>query len=265
MRHAMKWAKALTASLLGAVLLVGVAGGLGLPALAQNAVLNFFETPNSSGDNIFNLNGTWEVDDVSVTATGTELNLIDGVTATTAELNILDGVTATFTELNLIDGVTATTAELNDAADISAQAAIAANGDTLVATAVLHAGKVVDFGKTDGTEVTLPAATGTGHTYTFVMSVAATSSANLIQVANATDVMDGSFALQQDTDADGTVKMYRADVGDDSISFAGAATTGGIVGTRVTCTDYISGFWQCVVWSQSGGGGEVTPFLANVS
>jgi len=48
-----------------------------------------------------------------VTATTSELNIMDGVTATTAELNILDGVTATATELNLIDGVTATTAEIN--------------------------------------------------------------------------------------------------------------------------------------------------------
>ena len=38
---------------------------------------------------------------------------LTGVTATASELNILDGVTATATELNLMDGVTATTAELN--------------------------------------------------------------------------------------------------------------------------------------------------------
>ena len=48
-----------------------------------------------------------------VTATATELNILDGVTASTTELNILDGVTATATELNLLDGVTATTTELN--------------------------------------------------------------------------------------------------------------------------------------------------------
>ena len=48
-----------------------------------------------------------------VTSTASELNILDGVTATTAELNILDGVTSTATELNLLDGVTATTAELN--------------------------------------------------------------------------------------------------------------------------------------------------------
>ena len=52
-------------------------------------------------------------EDVAVTATATELNLLDGVTSTTAELNILDGVTSTAAELNILDGVTSTTAELN--------------------------------------------------------------------------------------------------------------------------------------------------------
>jgi hypothetical protein len=49
----------------------------------------------------------------AVTATGAELNILDGVTSSTAELNILDGVTSTATELNILDGVTSTTAELN--------------------------------------------------------------------------------------------------------------------------------------------------------
>ena len=46
------------------------------------------------------LNGT------AITATGAELNTLDGITATTAELNTLDGITATVTELNYTDGVT---------------------------------------------------------------------------------------------------------------------------------------------------------------
>ena len=48
-----------------------------------------------------------------VTATATEVNLLDGVTATTNELNILDGVTASTSELNTLDGVTSSTSELN--------------------------------------------------------------------------------------------------------------------------------------------------------
>lgn len=52
-------------------------------------------------------------EDVAVTSTATELNILDGVTATTAELNILDGVTSTTAELNILDGVTSTASELN--------------------------------------------------------------------------------------------------------------------------------------------------------
>ena len=48
-----------------------------------------------------------------VTSTTAELNILDGVTSTTAELNILDGVTSTASEINVLDGITSTTAELN--------------------------------------------------------------------------------------------------------------------------------------------------------
>ena len=52
-------------------------------------------------------------EDVLLTSTSTELNVLDGITSTTAELNILDGVTANAIEINVLDGITATTAELN--------------------------------------------------------------------------------------------------------------------------------------------------------
>ena len=49
----------------------------------------------------------------AVTATGAELNILDGVTATATELNILDGLTASTAELNTLNGITASTTELN--------------------------------------------------------------------------------------------------------------------------------------------------------
>ena len=49
----------------------------------------------------------------TVTSTGAELNILDGVTASAAELNILDGVTASSAEINVLTGVTSTAAELN--------------------------------------------------------------------------------------------------------------------------------------------------------
>jgi len=59
-----------------------------------------FNIASHDGTNGLKLGGTL------VTATATELNIIDGVTATTAELNLIDGVTATTAEINYVDGVT---------------------------------------------------------------------------------------------------------------------------------------------------------------
>lgn len=51
---------------------------------------------------------TWKGD---ITATPSELNILDGATLTTSELNILDGVTATASELNILAGTTVTATE----------------------------------------------------------------------------------------------------------------------------------------------------------
>jgi hypothetical protein len=71
--------------------------------------------PNTDGTSgqVLSTNGSGAVSWINA-PTGTVSSLSDlSVTATASELNILDGVTATATELNIIDGVTATTAELN--------------------------------------------------------------------------------------------------------------------------------------------------------
>ena len=84
-------------------------------------------------------------ENVVVSSTATELNILDGVTSTTAELNILDGVTSTTAELNILDGVTATAAELNysDIATLGTSAASKvltanANNLTTISGAVLN-------------------------------------------------------------------------------------------------------------------------------
>ena len=74
-------------------------------------------------------------EDVAITATATEVNLLDGVTATTAELNILDGVTSTAAELNILDGVTSTAAELNILDGVTSTAAELNILDGVTATA----------------------------------------------------------------------------------------------------------------------------------
>lgn len=83
-----------TVSNLGTVTTVDIDGGTidGATIGASSASTGNFTT--------LSINGT------AITATGAELNILDGVTASTAELNILDGVTATTAELNYVDGVT---------------------------------------------------------------------------------------------------------------------------------------------------------------
>jgi hypothetical protein len=88
-----------------------------------------FNIASHDGTNGLKLGGTL------VTATATELNLIDGVTATTAELNIMDGVTATAAELNILDGVTATASELNIMDGVTATTAEINIMDGVTATA----------------------------------------------------------------------------------------------------------------------------------
>lgn len=187
---------------------------------------------------------------------------------TLGDLSRLDNPTLTaltVTGAATIGGDVAVTGSTTFTGSLRSLSAISANGDTLTVQASLHAGKVIKFGKTTGTVVTLPAATGTGNVYTFVVSVTATSNANIIKVANATDVMDGSVCLQQDTDSAGSLKMWLAAAGDDTITLAGAATTGGKVGATIILRDYASGFWSAQVFASSGGGAEATPFSATVS
>lgn len=50
---------------------------------------------------------------VDVTASSTEINILDGATLSTSELNILDGVIADKDEINILNGATISTAELN--------------------------------------------------------------------------------------------------------------------------------------------------------
>ena len=90
-----------------------------------SSATNYLEITNAanSGAVVIGVEGSSDSNiDIDITPKGTgEVNIAAGnlnyagtaITATGAELNILDGVTSTATELNLLDGVTSTTAELN--------------------------------------------------------------------------------------------------------------------------------------------------------
>tara|TARA_A100001391_G_scaffold205316_1_gene204937 strand:+ start:5611 stop:9456 length:3846 start_codon:yes stop_codon:yes gene_type:complete len=82
---------------------------------------NKFEIGSSS------VAGTLSLSGQDVTATGNELNVLDGFTGSTSELNKLDGLTASTTELNLLANKTVVTSIAGNATDNQLPSAQAVN------------------------------------------------------------------------------------------------------------------------------------------
>ncbi|OGT54649.1 MAG: hypothetical protein A3E01_09865 [Gammaproteobacteria bacterium RIFCSPHIGHO2_12_FULL_63_22] len=138
------------------------------------------------------------------------------------------------------EAITATAAELNAAADVSGRL-VTLTGDTAI-TAALHAGRTCLLGEVGGDAAlaaTLPAATGTGDRYRFVVSVLNTSGYT-IKVADATDTFNGLFILL-DNDAN-AVTGYAAIGGDDTLTLDGT-TKGGQVGDWFEVEDIALNTW----------------------
>jgi hypothetical protein len=177
---------------------------------------------------------------LGVTATATELNVLDGITATTAELNILDGVTADATEINVLDGITATTTELNILDGVTSTAAELniLDGATLTTTELNY----VD-GVTSAIQTQLDAKVGS---LTDLGVTATSAELNILDGATLTttelNYVDGvTSAIQTQINAvnnllDGTTSVNGIDINSGSIvgtgteiafkSFAGAPTSG---------------------------------------
>tara|TARA_R110000737_G_scaffold350914_1_gene391411 strand:- start:485 stop:1312 length:828 start_codon:yes stop_codon:yes gene_type:complete len=120
----------------------------------------------------------------AVTATGAELNIMDGVTATTAELNIMDGVTASTAELNIMDGVTATTAELNYVDGVTSNVQTQLNTKAPSSNPTLN-GTVTITGGTQSWTVT-PAGANLTFAYNGTNVLRIDGSGNLTALANVT-------------------------------------------------------------------------------
>lgn len=129
---------------------------------------------------------------------------------------------------------------------------------TLTVTADLHAGKIITFNRAGGITATLPAATGTGNEYTFFTSTTFTSN-GVIQVANATDIMQGGVSIS--TDIAGVTMLASATA--DTLTMNGS-TTGGLKGSFIKIVDVASGIFMVSGFLVSTGV-EANPFSAAVS
>jgi len=128
---------------------------------------------------------------------------------------------------------------------------------TLAVTAAAYNGQTINLSRAAGIVVTLPAATGTNAVYKFVVTTAVTSNDYVIQVANATDTLNG-FAAVGGT----TASVFGTLPASDTITMNGS-TTGGLVGSYVDITDIATGEFL-VTSALVGSGTPATPFSAAV-
>jgi hypothetical protein len=128
-----------------------------------------------------------------------------------------------------------------------------------------HAGRTLLLGEVGGNAavtLTLPAATGTGAVYKFIVSVTNTSNYK-IQVADATDTIDGIMLY---LDEDGTaVTAFPSVAASDTITLNGG-TTGGIIGDYLELIDIATNQYHVRgVMRVAAGANPATPFTAAVS
>jgi len=132
---------------------------------------------------------------------------------------------------------------------------------TATVTPAAHAGRTVLLDRAAGIAVTLPAATGTGHTYKFIVVTTITSNSTTIKVADATDTMTGNAIVAND--GGNTASIFEAGATADTITFNGS-TTMGLKGDIVELQDIASNLWSVRV-TGAATGTEATPFSATVS
>lgn len=132
-------------------------------------------------------------------------------------------------------------------------------GSTVTVAKGPHLGMPIVFNRAAGVTATLPAATGSGNSYTFIGAIDATGD-QIIKVANADDTMAGFAFLGNDSAG---ASCFYTGATSDTITLDGT-TSGGKKGWRVVCTDTASNTWSVSVMSEASGT-EATPFSATVS
>lgn len=141
----------------------------------------------------------------------------------------------------------------------SASRLVNATASTLTVTKELHDGSVITLNRAAGIDVTLPSATGSGASFTFIVGKTFTGSATIKVVGN--DVMAGRCI--QSADGGNTVAAYETAADSDTITMDGS-TTGGLLGDVIELIDIAADTWFVNI-QQAATGTEATPFSATVS
>lgn len=143
---------------------------------------------------------------------------------------------------------------------IQTQRLVDVTASTLAVTESDHEGQTVTLTRAAGIAVTLPAATGSGARYRFIVAASVTSNSTTIKVANSSDTMTGLAFLQQD--GGDTVVGFVTGATADTVTMDGS-TTGGLKGAWAELEDIAANLWHVRYFSDASGT-EATPFSATV-
>lgn len=152
--------------------------------------------------------------------------------------------------------VAATGPEIDNVADVSAR--LVAGGASLTLTAATHSDRIILLDTAAGTTITLPAATGSGATFRFNVTVTPTSNQHRINVVG-NDEFVGVLMVTQDS-ADTALIFDAADAGDNDQINMNGTTQGGRIGDWVELIDISTDNWHAR-GVLSGSGIEATPFV----
>lgn len=169
--------------------------------------------------------------------------------------NIAPGDAAVLDEFSAL---TATAAELNAVADVSTRM-VTVTGTQLTVTAAVHADRDVVLDNTHTVTAILPAASGSGDRYNFIVKTTGTDGSKIIKVANTTDVINGG-SLAVNTQS--TTIGFTATASDDTVTLNNT-TTGGVKGSRVTLLDVAAGVYLVNIFNITTGN-PATPFSNTV-
>lgn len=195
--------------------------------------------------------------------TGAELHEPKGVaSASSGQVYIANGAgsgTWTTPSASTI-GTTATATEITRTCDVSNR--LVSAGATLSITEASHDGKTILLNNTGGSICTLPAASGSGARFKFLVSVLATSNSHIVKVANASDIIQGIVGII-DTDTAGTITGFATATDSDTITL-NRTTTGSVIrGEWLELEDIATNLWA-VQGLLSNTGSGATPFSATV-
>lgn len=158
-------------------------------------------------------------------------------------------------------GLTATGAEVSRIADVSGRI-VSLTGSTTLSEAT-HEGKTLVLNGTGAAYTqTLPAATGSGAVYKFVVGAVNTSN-HLIKVTG-NDVMYGNIVTNSTGDTPDLSQPWPTAADSDTITLNGTTTGGQAIGDRIELIDIAADKWAVLGFTTTSGT-EATPFSATVS